>query len=99
MKRADIEKKLGIDMKAFNRLKKAKKKGTDKENMRFLTFEQKKQLMELVIIHPEWGAVKYASEMNRLSGKAVKEQLVVNELKRINLTTVDKRKKYSAERS
>lgn len=95
----DIEKKLGINLKHFKAMKKEKKEmGNKKEKIRFMTFEMKKELMKLVIEHPEWNANTYEKALQLVFGPSITEALIQNELKRGNLLTMEKRKLYSAER-
>ncbi|MBP7791923.1 MAG: SpoIIE family protein phosphatase [Candidatus Goldbacteria bacterium] len=93
----EIQKKLGVDLKTLKELKKEKRE-KPVEKLRFLTVEQKKELMQMVIEHPEWGTSNYEKAMQLKFGIAVTRKLINNELKRVNLLTVEKRKKYSNER-
>ncbi|MCX8094100.1 MAG: SpoIIE family protein phosphatase [Candidatus Goldbacteria bacterium] len=93
----EIEKKLGIDLRTLKELKKEREE-KGKEKLRFLTVEQKKELTQLVIEHPEWGAANYEKAMQLKYGPIVTKKLINNELKRVNLLTVAKRIKYSNER-
>mgnify|MGYP000235855357 CR=1 FL=1 len=93
----EIQKKLGVDLMSLKALmKETKEKG--KEKLRFLTIEQKKELMAMVIEHPEWGFANYEKAMQLKFGEQVTKKLIKNELKRVNLLTVEKRQKYSKER-
>jgi len=98
MKIKDIEKELGISVKKFKKMKKEKGEKTEAEQMRFLTFEQKKELMELVIGNPGWPVKKYETVMRKKYGQSINEKVIKNELKRVNLQTAEKRKKYAGER-
>jgi serine phosphatase RsbU (regulator of sigma subunit)/anti-sigma regulatory factor (Ser/Thr protein kinase) len=91
----DIGRELGVNMDLYNKLRKKK---IAKEEMAFLTFEQKKDLMALVVNSPELGITQYVEELQKVHGKTVNELLVKNELKRVNLMTSDNRKKYAKER-
>lgn len=91
----EIGKELGINMDVYNKLKKKK---AEKEEIRFMTFEQKRDLMALVVASPELGITQYVEQLQKVHGKTVNEALVKNELKRINLMTTDNRKKYAKER-
>lgn len=93
----EIQKKLGINLMMLKELKKEQKE-KGKEKLRFLTVEQKKELMQLVIEHPEWNSSSYEKAMQLKFGGMVVAKLINNELKRVNLLTADKRKKYSDER-
>ncbi len=92
-----IQKKLGVDLRALKELKKEKQE-KGKEKLRFLTVEQKKELMQLVIEHPEWGLSNYEKAMQLKFGEIVTGKLINSELKRVNLLTVERRIKYSKER-
>jgi hypothetical protein len=99
MKTKDIEKKLGINLKHFKAMRQEKKeKGYKKEKIRFMTFEMKKELMKLVVDHPEWNANTYEKSMQLVFGPSITEALISNELKRVNLLTVAKRNLYASER-
>ena len=99
VKTKDIEKKLGINIKHFTAMKKEKKElGGKKEKIRFMTFEMKKELMKTVIEHPDWSSSTYEKAMQLVFGPSITEALIVNELKRGNLLTAEKRKHYSSER-
>lgn len=93
----DIEKQLGIDMDAFNKLKKEGSKTI--EEMRFFTFEQKKELMRLVVEEPSLHVSKYAEKMSLKYRVKITEDLIVNELKRGNLVKVEQRINYAKERT
>ncbi|HPD18948.1 MAG TPA: SpoIIE family protein phosphatase, partial [Candidatus Goldiibacteriota bacterium] len=58
----EIQKKLGVDLKTLKELKKEKRE-KPVEKLRFLTVEQKKELMQMVIEHPEWGTSNYEKAM------------------------------------
>ncbi|MFP4465965.1 MAG: SpoIIE family protein phosphatase [Candidatus Goldiibacteriota bacterium] len=100
MKSREIEKELGIDMKAFKKIKAQKKasKGGKRTALRYLAFEEKKELMKKVIEHPEWSIPDFARKMSKTFGKKIDVKLIENEFKRVNLSNVSKRKKYSNER-
>lgn len=93
----EIQKQLGVDLRSLKELRKEKEKKR-KEKLRFLTVEQKKEIMQLVIEHPDWGSANYEKAMQLKFGELVTAKLINNELKRVNLLTVDKRRKYSDER-
>jgi serine phosphatase RsbU (regulator of sigma subunit)/anti-sigma regulatory factor (Ser/Thr protein kinase) len=97
MKIKDIEKELGIDVEVF---KKMKKQGSKiKEEMRFFTFEQKKELMKLVVAEPMLSVSKYAEKLSLKYKMQITVELVINELKRGNLVSAEKRKTYARERT
>ncbi len=99
VKARDIEKKLGINLKQFKEMRKEKKEmGHKKEKLRFMTFEMKKALMKMVIEHPEWSTGTYEKAMQLEFGVSITDALIINELKRVNLLTINKRKVYAAER-
>lgn len=97
MRIKDIEKVLGIDIDMFKQIKKEKKQKIKKE-IRFLTFEQKKELMNLIVKYPDWGIAKYAEDLSQKYNIEINEKLIHNELKRINLVTKEARIKYANER-
>jgi len=97
MKVKDIEKELGISMDVLKQIKK-EKKIRQKPKIRFLTFELKKELMNMIINNPDWGITKYAEELSAKYSIEINEKLVQNELKRVNLLTKEARLKYSQER-
>ncbi len=97
MRIKDIEKKLGIDIDLFKQIKKEKKMRI-KTQIRFLTFEQKKELMNLIIQYPDWSMAKYSEELSKKYNIEINEKLIQNELKRVNLKTKDERIKYAKER-
>lgn len=95
----EIQKKLGIDLKLLKEIRKEKKeKEKEKEKLKFLTVEQKKEIIQMIIKHPDWRFTNYEKAMQLKFGKSVTAKLINNELKRMNLLTVDKRRKYSDER-
>ncbi len=97
MKDRDIEEKLGVNIANVKAaLAEGKKK---KEDIKFLTFEEKKALMNLIVKSPEANVKAYTGELMKQFNKKIDEKLVVNELKRVNLMTLASRKKYAAERS
>ena len=94
-----IEKKLGINLAHFKELKKEKKeRGGKQQKLRFMTFEMKRTLMKVVVEHPEWSGSTYEKAMQLEFGSSITEALINNELKRVNLLTINKRKAYSFER-
>lgn len=97
MRVKDIEKELGISMDILKQIKK-EKKIRQKPKIRFLTFELKKELMNLIINNPDWSVTKYAEELSAKYSVEINEKLVQNELKRVNLLTKEARLKYSKER-
>ncbi len=97
MKIKDIEKVLGINIDIFKQIKK-EKKNRIKTQIRFLTFEQKKELMNLIIQYPDWSIVKYAEALSGKYNVEINEKSIKNELKRVNLLTKENRIKYSNER-
>ena len=100
MKIKDIEKKLGVSVKAIKKMKKEKKSVKKaKAEIKFLTFEQKKEIMKIVVQNPEWTPARFAGEMEKKYGGTIKPMLIQKELKRINLDTIEKRKKYASERN
>lgn len=97
MKVKEIEKELGISM---DDLKQMKKKGSNvEEAMKFFTFEQKKELMKMVVEQPATHVSKYADLLSAKYQIQVTEELVVNELKRVNLVKADQRIAYAKERT
>ena len=97
MKVKDIEKELGISMDVLKQIKE-EKKIRQKPKIGFLTFELKKELMNMIINNPDWGITKYAEELSAKYSIEINEKLVQNELKRVNLLTKEARLKYSQER-
>ena len=71
----EIQKKLGVDLKTLKELKKEKRE-KPVEKLRFLTVEQKKELMQMVIEHPEWGSSNYEKAMQLKFGAAVTKKLI-----------------------
>ncbi|MCE5300997.1 MAG: SpoIIE family protein phosphatase [Spirochaetia bacterium] len=96
MKVKDIEKQLGINVKNLKQIKKDNKDKT-KQEIKFLTVEQKKEIMALVVNNPGWTIMQYDRAMSEKYG-TLKANLVKNELKRVNLLRPDQRKRYSFER-
>jgi serine phosphatase RsbU (regulator of sigma subunit)/anti-sigma regulatory factor (Ser/Thr protein kinase) len=95
----EIEKKLGINIQAFDKLnKKRKEKGREKEGIKFLTFEQKKDLMKYILEKPEEGVRYYTEQLSEKYKTAIDSKLIKNELKRTYLATVEARKTYSQDR-
>jgi len=97
MKVKDIEKELGISMDVLKQIKE-EKKIRQKPKIGFLTFELKKELMNMIINNPDWSITKYAEELSAKYSIEINEKLVQNELKRVNLLTKEERLKYSQER-
>jgi serine phosphatase RsbU (regulator of sigma subunit)/anti-sigma regulatory factor (Ser/Thr protein kinase) len=91
-----IGKELGIDMEALKKMKKDGNPGA--EEMKFLTFEHKKALMELIVEKPADKPSQYAHELSGKFNIEINEQLILNELKRVNLTKAERRAAYAAER-
>jgi serine phosphatase RsbU (regulator of sigma subunit)/anti-sigma regulatory factor (Ser/Thr protein kinase) len=99
MKIKDIEKKLGVNIKHLKEIRREnKERGGRHEKLRFMTFEMKRAMMKVVIEHPEWNGSTYEKAMQLEFGPSITESLINNELKRVNLLTMDKRKAYSVER-
>ncbi len=92
----EIEKELGVNVDVLKKLK--KDKGAQTEAIRFLTFEQKKELMNLVLEKPETHTAAYAEEMSKKYQVEITEKLVLDELKRVNLVKSKQRILYAAER-
>jgi hypothetical protein len=97
MKIKDIEKELGIDLELFKKLKKQGSNMT--EEMQFFTFEQKKELMRLVVTEPALNVSKYAEKLAQKYQVKISEELVVNELRRVNLVKAEQRILYAKERT
>lgn len=94
-----IEKKLGVNIKALKEMRGASRKEKKLRNViRFMTFEMKKVLMKTVVEHPEWNTRTYEKAMQLEFGPSITEALISKELKRVNLLTQDKRMLYAAER-
>ncbi len=94
----EIEKRLGIRMDNFKELVKEKKEEKGKEEIIFLTFEQKKELMKMVVDKPEESVSKYAEEMSKKYNAIITEEMVKSELRRANLVSAEHRKTYAQER-
>jgi len=97
MKDRDIEEQIGVNIANVKAARAEGKK--KKEAMKFLTFEEKKALMQLVIKSPEAHVKLYTQELMKQFDKKIDEKLVINELKRVNLSTFAARKKYASERA
>jgi glycerophosphoryl diester phosphodiesterase len=99
MKSKDIEKKLGISIDEFNRVRAQKEdRGNKKEVIRFMAFEQKKDLMKFILDDPEAMPGDYVDRLNEKYKTMIDVKLVESELKRIRLLTVKARILYAAER-
>jgi len=95
MKIKDIERKLGVNLKALRAVKAGR---ITEKKMKFMTFVIKKELMRMIIANPEWNTRRYAKELSDRTGENTDFKLVEKELKRVNLTSVMRRKLYSKER-
>jgi serine phosphatase RsbU (regulator of sigma subunit)/anti-sigma regulatory factor (Ser/Thr protein kinase) len=93
----DIEKTLGVDVDVLKKLR--QEKGRPAEEIRFLTFEQKKELMRLVLEKPSAHYGLYATEMSAKYQIEINEKLIYNELKRVNLVQIKQRINYASERN
>jgi hypothetical protein len=67
--------------------------------MQFFTFEQKKELMRLVVEEPSLHVSKYAEKLALKYQVKISEELVVNELKRVSLVKAEQRVAYARERT
>jgi len=94
----EIEKRLGIKMDNFKELVKEKKGAKEKEEIIFLTFEQKKELMKMVVDKPEETASKYADVLSRKYNAIITEEMIKKELRRANLVSAEHRIAYAKER-
>jgi serine phosphatase RsbU (regulator of sigma subunit)/anti-sigma regulatory factor (Ser/Thr protein kinase) len=97
MNTKDIEKKLGINVDTLKQLKKEGSK--TQEVIKFFTFEQKKELMKLVLEEPSLHVSKYAEKLSAKYQVEITESLVIDELKRGSLVKTTQRILYAKERS
>jgi len=95
----EIEKKLGIKIDVFDKLNRLRKeKGKVKETIKFLTFEQKKDLMKFIIEKPEESISYYTQQLSAKYNTSIDTKLIKNELKRTYLSTVEARITYAQDR-
>jgi hypothetical protein len=92
----EIEKELGIDLDMLKKLK--VESGGAGDDMKFLAFEHKKALTELIMESPEKKPAEYAQELSAKFAMEITEKLIADELKRIDLLTAARRVKYVNER-
>src|SRR5208337_4008387 len=92
----EIEKRLGIKMENFKELVKEKK--GEKEEIIFITFEQKKELMKMVVDKPEESASKYADKLSKKYNAIITEEMIKKELRRANRVSAEHRITYARER-
>ncbi|MBN1899103.1 MAG: SpoIIE family protein phosphatase [Spirochaetes bacterium] len=104
-------KKVGFTSAKYYRLKAIKDKhgmkalkediDTSKREIQRLDIEGSKKLLNIVARHPEYSVSKLQKELNteEYGFYKIETKLITRELKRLNLTTTDKRKRYAKRES